>query len=156
MGMWAASQEKSIIIPKKNLSPSQRLKIATTQRGLCGWEGKKDYNYWLLGMLMGNFKSKILFLKHPLVSITKPFKSLVFVFWLSVNYFLNILKTPRKQYQLSKSSGSWNTVISYPHGTSIFSDSSPWVFGCSNKENLFNNQDMSSLIIISFFCGFYV
>ena len=48
------------------------------------------------------------------------------------------------------------TVISYPHGTSIFSDSSPWVFGCSNKENLFNNQDMSSLIIISFFCGLCV
>ena len=48
--------------PKKEpLSPSQRLKIATIQRGLSGWEGKKDYNNWLLGMLMGNFKSKILF-----------------------------------------------------------------------------------------------
>ena len=59
-GYVGSFPEKSIIIPKKDLCPSQRLKIAMTERGLCGWEGKKEY-YWSLGILMGNFNSKILF-----------------------------------------------------------------------------------------------
>ena len=49
-----------------------------------------------------------------------------------------------------------NFNISYQCGTSIFSDSTPFIFCCSNKENLFTNQYMTSLIIISFICGLYV